>query len=1052
MQTILFRNPRLLFLVLSVIAALAVSAMTKIGRQEDPTITNIFATIVTPYAGAAPARVEALVTEKIENELHEIPEIVEVNSVSRSGVSVITVELSKFLSDDGIEQTWSEIRDALSDAHGTFPAGVPEPELDTDRVGAYTSISALVMRDGATPNHAILRRHAEMLQDRLRQVADTKYARLFGGRSEEIRISIDPNRMSSLGIGFQRVADAVSRADAKVRAGDLRGESHDFLIELDGEIKDLQRLRDIPIGIDTNGSSVSLGAIATVERSFTDPPTDLAYTDGRPAVLVAARMEDDRQVDRWASEARAVMRDFEAGLPDGVEHRLLFDQSHYTEDRFTVLGRNMAIGVGLVVLVLLVSLGWRAALVVAVIIPIATLVSLTVMQWFGLTIQQMSVTGLIVALGLLVDGAIVTSDEIKRRIEAGLSSVKAVGQSVERLAVPLLASTATTVLAFLPMALLPGPVGDFVGSIALSVIIMLVVSLALALTVTPAFAGRLLGGARDGRSGFLSSGIKLPRLEKAFGALISLSLRHKGLAILGAIVLPVIGFASFPALTAQFFPGVDRDQFYIQVKLPNGNGIVGTEALVVRMNQTIAKMDGIRDLSWVIGESAPAFYYNMKMDRDREPSFAEALVTTNSPAITERLIPALRTTLDQGFPEARVLVRGLVQGPPVDAPVELRIVGPDIGKLRALGDTIRQAMVEVPEIAHARADILGGAPKLLFEVDEQKANLAGLTLSEIAIQMEASLSGIRGGSLVEGTEELPVRLRLGERDRSDMAALRSIMIVSPGGRVEAAKGEYPGIPLSALGTFKIVPSDSPIARRDGERINRVQGFVSHGVLPQEALKKVRVLLEARQFTPPAGFRVEEGGDAKKRAETAQDLAASAGLVLTLTAVTIFLTFGSYRLSLITVAVALLSMGLSILALALFQYPFGIQALIGTIGSIGVSVNAAIIMLTAFQKDPGAMAGDLDAITGVVGRSSRHILSTTITTVAGFVPLIVQGGGFWPPFAMAIAGGVFLSVVLAFFFTPAMFALLFARGRETVEITGSVQPSLSERPDRLAAAA
>jgi multidrug efflux pump subunit AcrB len=1043
MNTLLYRNPRLLFLVLSVIVALAVSALTKIGRQEDPTITNIFATIVTPYSGATPARVEALVTEKIEDELRELPEIAEINSVSRSGVSVITVELSKLLSDDAIEQTWSVIRDALADAHGVFPAGVPKPELDTDRVGAYTSISALVMRDGIGPNHAILRRYAEMLQDRLRQVADTKYVRLFGDRSEEIRVSLDPDRLSSLGLSFQQVADAVSRADAKIRAGDLRGERHDFLIELEGEIKDVQRLRAIPIGIDTNGSTISLGAVATIERGFTDPPTSLAYADGKPAVLIAARMEDDRQVDRWASAARAMIQDFERGLPNGVEHRLLFDQSHYTEDRFEVLARNMAIGVGLVVLVLLVSLGWRAAAVVAVIIPIATLLSLTVMQWFGLTIQQMSVTGLIVALGLLVDGAIVTSDEIKRRLEAGIVPVDAVGQSIERLAVPLLASTATTVLAFLPMALLPGPVGDFVGSIALSVIIMLVVSLVLALTVTPAFAGRLLNGSRDGRSGFLSSGIVMPRFSRAFSALISLALKHKGLAILGAIVLPVIGFSSFPTLTAQFFPGVDRDQLYIQVKLPDGGGIRGTEALVTRINRTIAATDGIRDVSWVVGESAPAFYYNMKMDRDREASFAEALVTTTSAGATERLLLDLPAVLDRAFPEARILVRGLVQGPPVDAPVELRLVGPDLRKLRALGDEIRRTMVEVPEIAHARADILGASPKLVFMLDEQKVTLVGLTLGEIANQLEASLSGIQGGSLVEDTEELPVRLRLGQRDRGDLDAPRSIMIVNPRAAAEEDAGVFPGIPLSALGTFKMVPSDSPIARRDGERINRVQGFVAHGVLPQEALKKVRAILDAGEFAPPAGFRLEEGDDAKKRAETAQDLAASAGLVVTLTLVTIFLTFGSYRLSLITGAVAILSMGLSVLALAIFQYPFGIQALIGTIGSIGVSVNAAIIMLTALQKDPQAVAGDQTAITRVVERSSRHILSTTITTVAGFVPLIVQGGGFWPPFAMAIAGGVFLSVVLAFFFTPAMFALLYAKGTKTAEITdvaGKPQPA------------
>ena len=1028
MTTLLYRNPRLLLLVLGVVLALAASALTSIGRQEDPSITNIFATIVTPYPGAEPSRVESLVTENIEEELREIPEIDEISSVSRTGVSVITVELSEYISEETIEQVWSEIRDALSDAARNFPEGVPEPELDTDRTSAYTTISALVLRDGVAPNPAIQRRYAEILQDRLRQIPDTKVVRLFGERSEEIRVTVDADRVTALGLSFDEVSAAVARADAKVRAGEMRGRRFDLLVEVDGEIEDLQRLRDIPIGADADGAAIRLGDVARVERSVIDPPTEIAYADGRPAVLVAAQMENDRQVDAWTAAARAVMADFEAGLPGGLEHRLLFDQSRYTEERFLALGTNLAIGVGLVVLVLFVSLGWRAATVVATVIPLATLISVTAMQWFGLPIQQMSVTGLIVALGLLVDSAIVMSDEIKRRIEAGMATLDAVGGSVRRLAVPLLASTVTTVLAFLPMALLPGPAGDFVGSIALSVIIMLTVSLGLALTVTPAIAGRLLRPAPATGGGFLQTGLAPRRLGRLFDRSLDLALRHKGLSILGALVLPLMGFAAFPTLTAQFFPGVDRDQFYIQVKLPGGASIAETERLALRIDERLRGRDDINGLHWVVGESAPAFYYNMIMDRDRVGSFAEALVTSGSPEATERLVPALQRDLDDAFPEAQIIVRGLKQGPPVDAPVELRLVGPNLETLRALGVDARRLLAQVPEITHTRADLIGGDPKLVFRLDEDKVRLAGLTLGDVARQMEAGLAGALGGSLVESTEELPVRVRLADARRETVAALRSLMVVGPDAAAAAAHGDFPGIPLSALGTMALVPSDSPIARRNGERINTVQGFVARGVLPEEALKQVQALLAETPLALPPGYRLEYGGESDARGETTANLARSAGLVVTLTVVTIFLTFGSYRLSLVTGAVAFLSMGLSLLALAAFQYPFGIQALIGTIGSIGVSVNAAIIILTALQKDPRAMAGDLDAMRAVVSRSARHIISTTTTTAGGFVPLILAGGGFWPPFAMAIAGGVFLSMVVSFYFTPPMFALVMGRGK------------------------
>ena len=558
MTTLLYRNPRLLLLVIGVILAMAATAFTRIARQEDPTITNIFATIVTPYSGASPSRVEALVTEKIEEQLREISEIAEVNSVSRTGVSVISVELSMYIADERIEQVWLEIRDALSDAARKFPAGVPEPVIDTDRSMAFTTISAIVMREGRTVNPAILRRYAELLQDRLRQIPDTNIVRLFGEQREEIRVTVDALRITAIGLSFDQVSAAVAKADVKVRAGKLHGTHHELIVEVDGEIKDLQRIRDIPIKTDANGATIRVADVAQVRRSFIDPPSEIAYADGKPAVLVAAKMENDRQVDVWSNAARTVMAKFEASLPDGLEHRLLFDQSAYTNERFKTLGMNLAIGIGLVVLILFFSLGWRAATVVAAVIPLAALMSITAMQWFGLAVQQMSVTGLIVALGLLVDAAIVMSDEIKRRIEAGMSSVRAVAQSVKRLTVPLMASTVTTVLAFLPMALLPGPAGDFVSSIAISVIIMLSVSLLLALTVTPAIAGRLLRPVSASGGSFIQRGLAFPRLGAMFDWSLKLALQHKGLAILGALVLPLMGFAAFPTLTAQFFPGVDR--------------------------------------------------------------------------------------------------------------------------------------------------------------------------------------------------------------------------------------------------------------------------------------------------------------------------------------------------------------------------------------------------------------------------------------------------------------------------------------------------------------
>ncbi|MEO1017054.1 MAG: efflux RND transporter permease subunit, partial [Pseudomonadota bacterium] len=506
-------------------------------------------------------------------------------------------------------------------------------------------------------------------------------------------------------------------------------------------------------------------------------------------------------------------------------------------------------------------------------------------------------------------------------------------------------------------------------------------------------------------------------------------------------------FGAFPTLTPQFFPLVDRDQFYVQVKLAEGAAINRTREVADEVDTLMRSYEGITTIDWAIGESAPAFYYNMVMDQDGVATFAEALVTTSSEDATNRLIPELQTRLDADVPEAQIIVRDLVQGPPVAAPVELRLVGPDLEELRRLGDETRAIMAAVPQVTHTKASLLGGAPKLVFALDEDKVRLAGLELGDVARQLDAALEGVTGGSLIEGTEELPVRVRLDQASRGAAERIATLNILPPNAASLVAEGGYPGIPLTALGEMRLLPSESPISRRNGERINNVQAFIEMGVLPEAALSQVQDQLGETPLSLPPGYRIEWGGDTDARDQTINNLMSSMGLILAGLVITIVVTFNSYRLAGIAALVCVLSMGLSVLTLAIFNYPFGIQALIGVIGSIGVSINAAIIIMTALQEDEGSMAGDLDAMTDVVTGASRHITSTTITTFGGFLPLILAGGGFWPPFAMAIAGGVLLSSIMSFYFVPPMFRIaMIRRSKRSAEPADATVSLLRPQPE------
>ncbi|WP_299747446.1 efflux RND transporter permease subunit [uncultured Tateyamaria sp.] len=1015
METLTFRQPRLVALALLVIIAAGLSSLLAIGRQEDPTITNLFGTVTTVVPGADPARVEALVTQPIEDILREVSEVDVIESTSSTGISIVSVELGVMVPDNRIEQVWAEIRDDLAELSPTLPADAFEPEFDTEGGSAFAAIAALSAEPGISTT--ILGRYARDLAQDLRNIPGTELVELFGAPEDEVLVTLDPVATAALGLTASDVSRAIAQADAKGPAGRVRPAGSDLLITVAGEVEALDRLGEIVVRRSDSGAVTYLSQVAEITRGPRLPEAELAIYNGNPAILVGAKLESGLQVDKWAAFVREEIAEYRSNVPLGVSLDLTFDQSGYTADRLQEVGLNMAIGVGLVVGVLLLTLGLRSAMIVALILPVVTLATLFTMNFIGLAIHQMSVTGLIVALGLLVDAGIVMTDEVGQRLEKGVSRIKAAGQSVKRLFAPLLASTVTTALSFTPLILLPGPAGDFVGSIAIAVVIMLGWSFVVAITLTPAIAGHLLPA--DGTRGGMNSGA----LGRVFAASLRWSVKNPVRSIALALILPVTGFLSMPTLTAQFFPGVDRDQFYIEVDLAPGAGVADTQDVVARLNDRLLGDDRIQQVMWTVGRSAPAFYYNIVGARENAPGHAHALLTTQSAEATEAVLRDLQGDLALTAPEAEILVRGLVQGPPVNAPVEIRLVGKDLEALRETGDEVRRIMSGVDSVLVTRGTIGGGAPKAVITVNEAQAQILGLDLRQIAGQLQAGLEGVTGGSMVEGDEELPIRVRLGDATRGSVQAIRDLPILRPDAAQLSAQGRWPALPLSAVSTIDLEPAASSITRRNGERVNTVQAFILRDVLPEEALVEVQAALEANGFAVPANMRLELGGDSDARADTLSDLLASLGLIVTLSIAAIALTFNSFRLTAVVLVVSGLSAGLSLLALAIFQYPFGINAIIGVIGSIGVSINAAIIILTGLQEDDLAASGDKDAMVDVVMGSSRHIVSTTITTFGGFLPLILAGGGFWPPFAMSVAGGVLLSTVVSFYFTPPVFALI-----------------------------
>ncbi len=1043
------KHARYFTLIVVCVIAVGITSFNSIARQEDPTLMNFVGTITTFYPGAMPDRVEALVTRPLEDELRKISEIDEINSVSSENVSFLNVMLLDTLPADELERAWSEVRDAMADAAIQFPEGVGKPSFDNDRLTSFTTIVALSSAAADDMPLSLLNRLAQDFADQARNLADTKLVEVFGEPVEEIRVEIDESALISRGLSLQQVAQALQAADAKSASGRASGNEAEMLIELAGDFDSMERIRDVIVSTAANGSATRISDIARVYKAAVSPPPAMAIAQGREAILVGAVMEPGNQVDVWSDAFNELVDNYRAQAPAGLKLEVTYDQNTYAMSRLFDVTSNLALGIVLVILVLLFTLGWRAAVVVACILPLCGLISITVMERMGMALHQMSISGLIVALGLLVDGSIVMTDEVRKRLLQGQSAIDAISGSVDRLRIPLISSALTTVLAFMPMALLPGPGGDFVGAIATAVIIMLATSTVLALSITPVLASWLLPRKPAKESHWWIGGASSGAAGDMLARSLDWSLRHPAAAIALALALPLTGFLSFPTLTAQFFPGTDRDQFYIQLKAANGRSIHDTAATARDIDTRLRNHPLIRRVDWSIGESVPAFYYNMYRFKEGIPSWAEALVLTHDENRTDDLIRQLQVELDRDYPDVQIIVRGIDQGPPVIAPLEVTVTGPNLLVLRELGDEFRRRMDAIPYVTHTKNELAGGAPKLVYALQEEKLRLAQLQLADVATALNSSLLGQLGGEVLEGTERLPVRVRFNERDWGGSEQIADILVPLPM-TARNSQALIAGVPLNALAKPTLVPGQSPISREDGARTNTVQGYLIRGVLPQEALKLLQQDLEKSPVELPDGYAYAFGGDTDERGKLVDKIMAPMGLVLAALLVTIVMTFNSWRLSAVAVLVCICSLGLSLLALAIFRYPFGIQAMIGVIGSIGVSINAAIIIITALQANASAVRGNRRATRNVVMDSSRHIISTTVTTFGGFLPLILEGSQFWPPFAMAIAGGVLLSTVISFYLVPPLFLVTTRLGQRNAGSDELDQPAIQEDARELAA--
>lgn len=1004
-------NPRFVLLAVLLIVIGGTAGLITRPQLEDPKANVRAGFITTSFSGASAAEVESLVTESIEQALREASGIRSIESASLNGTSVVYIRLTDEATD--VDAVWTTIQDKLVDVTGRLPPGTGRPLLTHDRRwDSYTRVIALVDRQTSSAP-SVLSRWAKDIENRLRFVPGTRFTELFGLPREEVAVEVDPGVLVDTGIQIKEVIDAIQVRDSNASDVNSSADSLSIPIRLDQEIDRLADLADVYLTGDKKGRRLRLADVSRIFRTEQMPQRTSAFIDGQRAVVIASRMDIDQNIDSWTRDFDHALQEIATQIPATLSLKSLFSQQVYTRQRSRDLYLELAAGMALVVVTTGLLMGWRSAIPICASMPLAILMTFFCMIPCGVSIHQMSIAGLIVALGVLDSNAIIAVDDLERRLVAGQSPTTAIGNSVRHLAMPLLCSNIITILGFAPAYFLPGPTGEFLGQLCWAVNVALAASVVLSLTIIPVLATWFL------KPTPLNKPVVDSPIHNAYRTLLKAALKRPALTAVVSVLPPFLGFLVAPSLHEQFFPAADRDHFHVSLRLDPGASTVETANVSEQARQIIEQFDEVTSVALFVGSNAPMLHYSMLAMDEGRSNFAQGIVQTKLRRVGPEFIRAVQTRLEQTIPQAQVNVTWIEQGPATIAPIEFRIYGPNLEELASLGDEARRILTTIPGVAQTRASLENGGRTLGIRVQQHEATGAALTDHMSAEQLSAELEGLVATTLSEQMEEIPIRVQVAGGNSLNPEKVLSLPLLA-----DKHHSNVP-VPLGSVAEWSLEPQTTLISRRNGSRCNVVYGYVVAGVLPIEVEKQFEAALIKAGWRLPAGYRTDFGGVSSERNSAVGHLAAYTSILLVCMVTILVVTFHSFRLAAVIGLVAFLSVGLGLLSLRGFGYPIGLVAIIGILGMMGIAINDSIMVLDEIRQ-AWKRRRSLDDLVDVVVLATRHVVATTITAGVGVLPLIIAGGDFWPPLAIVIAGGVGGATLLALGFTPACFLLLQSR--------------------------
>ncbi|MEM7608522.1 MAG: efflux RND transporter permease subunit [Myxococcota bacterium] len=1008
----LIARPRLVLALGGLFSIAGVAAWGTMAREEDPRLSPRAGLVVAVYPGADVLEVERLVAVPVEEELAEVAEIDTIDTTIRPGVAILSIQLLGEVTDTGY--AWDEVEDALERSRRELPAEVLSLDLDRKLIDTESVVVALT---SDRLDRIGLMDEAERLERALLSTEGVSRVAITGDPKERIVVDVDDATARRLGLSMERLRTFLTGNNATIPGGALRAGGQQLILRPGATLNDLEELRALPVPVGRpetreglaaglEGSAVPLSVLADVQRRSESPASERVRMGGQDAVLVGVIPVAGQQAEQFGARVQQTLDDFAAATP-GLSVTNLAFQPERVATRLSELGRSLLVGVGIVALVLITFMGLRLGLVVAGVVPLVTFASIAAYAFGGGVLHQMAVAALVIALGLLVDNAIVVAETMQRRLDEGQKATDAMRATVAEMKLPLGAATGTTLASFVPMLLAPGTTGDFTRAIPIVVMLTLTVSYFYALLVTPILC----------RFGLKKTTTTKKSRFDAVAARIGRLAGQRPWLTLGASLGVLFLCGSFALGVRQnFFPTSDRNQVMVTVELDEGAHPDATDAASRRLERWLLSEPNVQQVTAVVGRSAPRFYYNLPRIPSA-PHVAQILVTTEEARDVDPLRAALERFAAEAVPEALVIAKRLEQGPPTAAPVEIRVFHEDLSSLQAGAEAVRRVLATTPGTRHVRHDGGTGTPTVRYATFDEETAVRGVARQSLAASILQHSSGLAAGSFRAGRDPVPIVLRsraYRDAPRGERTPLTLIDAADVHGN--AAR------PLSAYASNSLEWQPSVIHHRNGRRVVHVLAEHDADRTYNRVFADATPALAALDLPP--GARWEVGGALGESGKANGSLGAYAPLAALLLIGILLAEFNSFRrvfIVLMTAPLAVLGIWPGLFALDL---PFGFVALLGAIALIGIAVNGAIVLLDVTELKRKEGRNVEDALTEAVRLRARPILLTTATTIAGLCPLLLSESTLWPPMAAAMISGLLVATLLTLGVVPSLYRVLF----------------------------